>query len=66
MDHLPEMVSYVRIRVELEDLVQWSWETPDFVNDITHAIVEVNHASSTIAKEGGFTSGSPTRNGKLR
>ena len=40
-------------------------ETPDFVNDITHAIVEVDSASSTVAKEGGFTSGSPTRNGKL-
>ena len=51
--------------IERGDVVHWSWETPDFVNDITHAIIEVDSASSTIAKEGGFTSGSPTRNGKL-
>ena len=30
--------------------------TPGFVNDITHAIIEVDSASSTIAKEGVFTS----------
>ena len=39
--------------------------TPDFVNDITHAIIEVDSSSSTVAKEGGFTSESPTRNGKI-
>ena len=55
-----------QIEIERGDIVHWSWETPDFVNDITHAIIEVDSASSTVAKEGGFTSGSPTRNGKYQ
>ena len=43
--------------------MQWSWQTPDFVNDINHAIYEVESLSSTEAMAGGFSSGMPSRNG---
>ena len=43
--------------------MQWSWQTPDFVNDINHAIYEVESLSSTEAMAGGFSSGTPSRNG---
>lgn len=48
------------------DFVHWSWETPVFVNDIAHAITEVDSPSSVTQKAGGFSSGTPSRNGKTR
>ena len=53
-----------QLTIERGDIVHWSWETPDFVNDINHSIIEVDSPSSTTAKEGGFSSGA-SRNGKL-
>ncbi|XP_053372850.1 fibrocystin-L-like [Mercenaria mercenaria] len=45
------------------DSVLWSWETPDFVNDIAHAIIEIKDPSHLVHKSGGFISGKPSRNG---
>ncbi|KAL4228989.1 Fibrocystin-L [Mactra antiquata] len=45
------------------DKVQWSWDTPTFINDIAHAIMEVDSPSSTEAKVGGFSSGTPSKTG---
>ena len=55
-----------QLTIERGDFVQWSWETPDFVNDINHGIIEVDSLSATTAMEGGFSSGTPSRNGKYR
>ncbi|XP_053388767.1 fibrocystin-L-like isoform X2 [Mercenaria mercenaria] len=51
------------ITIKEGDFVQWSWETPSFVNNITHAIIEVDSPSSVTQKPGGFRSGIPSRNG---
>ena len=53
-----------QIQIERGDFVHWSWETPSFVYNINHAIIEVDSLSSTEAKEGGFTSGTPSSDGK--
>ena len=53
------------LTIERGDIVLWNWETPDFVNNIAHAVIEVDSASSTTPKNGGFSSGTPSRNGKL-
>lgn len=54
------------ITIQEGDFVQWTWETPIFVNDIAHAIIEVDSPSSTTQKVGGFNSGIPSRNGQYR
>jgi hypothetical protein len=51
------------ISINEGDFVNWSWETPAFVNDIAHSITEVESPSATVAKEGGFSSGSASRDG---
>ena len=53
------------ITINKGDFVHWSWTTPDFVNDVVHAIIEVDSPSSTTPKAGGFSSGTPTKNGEL-
>ncbi|XP_053372863.1 fibrocystin-L-like [Mercenaria mercenaria] len=52
------------IKINAGDSISWSWETPDFVNDVTHAIIEVESPSATKAKIGGFSSGTPSKNGQ--
>lgn len=44
--------------------MQWSWETPVFVNDIAHSIIEVENPSSDTQKSGGFSSGIASRDGR--
>ena len=53
-----------QLTIERGDFVHWRWQTPGFVNDINHAIYEVESISSTVAMEGGFSSGKPSKNGK--
>ncbi|WAR05573.1 PKHL1-like protein, partial [Mya arenaria] len=35
------------LTVNVGDFVLWSWETPDFVNNVAHAIIQVDSPSST-------------------
>lgn len=51
------------IQIYEGDTVTWEWETPAFVNDVAHSIIEVDNPSATRAKIGGFSSGTPSRNG---
>lgn len=54
------------IQINQGDFVTWTWETPEFINDVAHSILEVDSPSSTTAKLGGFNSGTPSKNGNPR
>lgn len=53
------------IKINQGDFVTWTWETPEFINDVAHAILEVDSPSAATAKPGGFNSGAPSKNGNL-
>lgn len=55
-----------QLTVQRGDFVDWNWETPFFVNDINHAIIQVENRSSTVAMDGGFSSGKPSREGSFQ
>ncbi|XP_060573258.1 fibrocystin-L-like isoform X2 [Ruditapes philippinarum] len=52
------------IKINAGDSLTWTWETPDFVKEVAHAIIEIDSPSATSAKIGGFNSGTPTKNGQ--
>ena len=52
-----------QITIKRGQSIRWKWYTADFVNDILVGIDEVATASSTDPIEGGFSSGSRSRNG---
>ncbi|XP_052286416.1 fibrocystin-L-like [Dreissena polymorpha] len=54
------------ITIQVGDFVHWSWETPAFVSNVAHAIIQVDTPSSIVAKPGGFSSGTPTKNGNFQ
>ena len=51
------------ITINKGDFVHWSWETPAFVNNIAHAIIEIDSPSATTPKVGGFSSAA-SKNGR--
>ena len=47
------------------DSVKFKWTTPDFVNNVTHKVYEVESLDTTDPKAGGIDSGLKSRNGVL-
>ncbi|XP_060603397.1 fibrocystin-L-like isoform X3 [Ruditapes philippinarum] len=54
------------ITINEGDFVNWSWKTAAFVTDVTHSVTEIENPGFLVAKKGGFSSGSPSRDGSFR
>ncbi|KAK3587658.1 hypothetical protein CHS0354_042441 [Potamilus streckersoni] len=51
------------VEVKTGDIVRWTWNTPTFVNDISHSVHQTVNASAAVNMDNGFGSPIQSKNG---